>query len=152
MFVRRFLVIFEGFPIDIASVKAGQNSPEVVTACRCVNVGLFVSGDLRRDVIVSIAIGNEEDMRVVSFPGNSLKRVSPDERSISFFLLKAIEKVQDLELGRSFKMNNGIELTRSSLSELVDLEGPDIIQVPSINPERFILDANLSADRIENTP
>ena len=152
MFVRRFLVMFEGFPIDIASVKAGQNGPEVVTACRCVNVGLFVSGNLRRDVMVSIAVGPEEDMRVVSFPGKSLKRVSPDERSISFFLLKAIEKTQNLELGNSFKMNNGIELVRTSLTELVDLEGPDIIQVPSINPERFILDANLSADRIENTP
>ncbi len=150
--MRRFLVMFKDFPIDIASVKAGQNSPEVITACRCVNVGLFVSGDLRRDVIVSIAVGSEEDMRVVSFPGNSLKRVSPDERSISFFLLKAIEKAQDLELGRSLKMNNGIELVRSSLDELVELWGPGVIQVPSISPERFILDANFSADKMENTP
>jgi hypothetical protein len=107
--------MFKGFPIDIASVKAGQNSREVVTACRCVNVGLFVSGDLRRDVIVSIVIGTEEDLRVVSFPGDSLKRVSPDERSISFFLLKAFEKAQDLETGGSFKMNNGIELIHGSL-------------------------------------
>ena len=152
MFVRRFLVMFKGFSIDKASVKVGQNSPEVVTACRCINVGLFVSGDLRRDVTVSIAVGTEEDLRIVSFPGNSLKRVSPDERSISFFLLKAIEKAQDLELGRSFKMNNGIELVRTSLEELVELGGSSVIQVPSINPERFILDANLSTDKAENTP
>jgi tRNA pseudouridine-54 N-methylase len=144
--------MFKGFPIDIASVKAGQNSREVVTACRCVNVGLFVSGDLRRDVIVSIVIGTEEDLRVVSFPGDSLKRVSPDERSISFFLLKAFEKAQDLETGGSFKMNNGIELIHGSLNELVDLWGSEAIHVPSINPERFILDTNFSADRMENTP
>lgn len=144
--------MFKGFPIDIASVKAGQNSPEVITACRCVNVGLFVSGDLRRDVIVSIAVGTEEDLRVVSFPGNSLKRVSPDERSISFFLLKAIEKTQDLKLGKSFTMNNRIELVRATLNELLELWGPVVIQVPSTNPERFILDTNLSADRVENTP
>ncbi|MHA2396137.1 MAG: hypothetical protein ACXAC0_05485 [Candidatus Thorarchaeota archaeon] len=152
MFVRRFLVMFKDFPIDKASVKSGENSPEVVSACRCVNVGLFVSGDLRRDVVVSIAVGAQEDLRVVSFPGNSLKRVSPDERSISFFLLKAFEQAQNLDLGKSFKMNNGIELVRSSLNELIDLWGPDVIQVPPINPERFILDTNLSADKMENTP
>lgn len=144
--------MFKDFPIDKASVKAGQNSPEVVSACRCVNVGLFVSGDLRRDVVVSIAVGAQEDLRVVSFPGDSLKRVSPDERSISFFLLKAFEQAQNFDLGKSFKMNNGIELVRSSLDELIDLWGPDVIQVPSINPERFILDTNISADKMENTP
>ncbi len=152
MFVRRFLIMFKDFPIDKTSVKAGQNSPEVVTACRCVNVGLFVSGDLRRDVIVSIAVGTEEDLMVVSFPGNSLKRVSPDERSISFFMLKAIEKAQDLELGSSFKMNNGIELVRASLDGLFELWDPGVIQVPSDSPERFILDTNLSTDKRENTP
>ncbi len=152
MFVRRFLIMFKDFPIDKTSVKAGQNSPEVVTACRCVNVGLFVSGDLRRDVIVSLAVGTEEDLKVVSFPGDSLKRVSPDERSISFFLLKAFEKARDLELGGSVKMDNGIEVARASLDELLELWGVDVIRVPSKNPERFILDSNLSADRLENTP
>ncbi|MHA2360222.1 MAG: hypothetical protein ACXAB5_08100 [Candidatus Thorarchaeota archaeon] len=150
--MRRFLVEFKEFPIDKSSVKSGQNSTEVLTACRCVNVGLFVSGDLRRDVIMSFAVGTKEDLKVVSFPGYSLKRVSPDERSISFFLLKAIEKAQDLEPGKSFKMDNGIELERAPLDGLVDLWGPDIIQVPSAYPERFILDTNLSADRMENTP
>ncbi|MHA2056526.1 MAG: hypothetical protein ACW979_02735 [Candidatus Thorarchaeota archaeon] len=144
--------MFKDISINKISVKSGQNSPEVVTACRCVNVGLFVSGDLRRDVIVSLALGAEDDLKIVSFPGNSLKRVSPDERSISFFLLKAIEKVQDLELGKSFTMDNGIELVRASLDELVELWGPGLIQVPSISPERFILDTNLSADRMENRP
>ena len=144
--------MFKDFQIDKASVKTGQNRPEVIAACRCVNVGLFVSGDLRRDVIVSFAAGSEEDLKVVSFPGNSLKRVSPDERSISFFLLKAFEKAQDLELGKSFKMNNGIELFRASLDKLLESWGPSVIRVPSEHPERFILDTNLSADRLENAP
>lgn len=144
--------MFKDIPIDRSSVKSGLNSPEVVTACRCVNVGLFVSGDLRRNVIVSLAVGIVEDLKVISFPGNSLRRVSPDERSISFFLLKAIEKAQDLEPGKSITMNNGIELIRSTLDELIELWGPSVIQVPSSSPERFILNTNLSADRMENTP
>ncbi|MHA2027211.1 MAG: hypothetical protein ACW98U_15020 [Candidatus Thorarchaeota archaeon] len=148
--MRRFLVMFEKMAIDKASVKSGQNSQEVVTACRCVNVGLFVSGDLRRDVTVSFAIGQRDNLRVISFPGPTLRRVSPDERSISFFMLKAIERLEDLEVGRSFTMDNGIELTRVPLDELVEAWGEDMIQVPSTNPERFILDTNLSADRAEN--
>ncbi len=150
--MRRFLVLFKEIPIDRSSVKSGLNSPEVVTACRCVNVGLFVSGNLRRNVIVSLAVGSEDDLKVVSFLGNSLRRVSPDERSISFFLLKAIEKAQDLEPEKSLTMDNGIELLRSSFAELVELWGPSLIQVPSSSPERFILNTNLSSDRMENTP
>jgi tRNA pseudouridine-54 N-methylase len=149
MFVRRFLVLFEKMPIDRVSVKSGQNGPEVVTACRCVNIGLFVSGDLRRDVTVSLAVGQVEDLRVISFPGASLRRVSPDERSISFFLLKAVEKLENLDVGISFTMDNGIELTRTSLDELTETWGSDVVQVPSSSPERFILDTNLSADRLE---
>jgi len=111
-----------------------------------------VSGDLRRDVIVSLAVGTKDELKVVSFPGYSLRRVSPDERSISFFLLKAIEKAQDLKLGELFTMDNGIELVLASLDELFEMWRPSVIQVPSSSPERFILDTNLSADRMENTP
>jgi tRNA pseudouridine-54 N-methylase len=115
-------------------------------------VGLFISGDLRRDVIVSLAVGVEEDLRIISFPGHSLRRVSPDERSISFFLLKAFEKSQALDVGETFAMDNGIEVTRSPLEQLLKLWGSEAIRVPSKSPERFILDANLSADRKEFNP
>jgi tRNA pseudouridine-54 N-methylase len=57
MLVRRFLVMFKELPIDRDSVRSGQNNPEVIIACRCVNVGLFLSGDLRRDTVVSLAVG-----------------------------------------------------------------------------------------------
>ncbi|NOR38560.1 MAG: hypothetical protein GQ580_03115, partial [Candidatus Thorarchaeota archaeon] len=80
--MRRFLILFEELPIDVVSVKSGQNGPEVITACRCVNVGLFVSGNLRRNVEVSLAVGQLEDLGIVTYPGPALKRVSPDERSI----------------------------------------------------------------------
>jgi hypothetical protein len=46
-------------------------------------------------------------------------------------------------------MDNGIELTRSSMDELIESWQKEIVQVPSTNPERFILDENLSADRLE---
>ncbi|MHA1576231.1 MAG: hypothetical protein ACTSU3_02605, partial [Candidatus Thorarchaeota archaeon] len=67
--MRHFLILFDDIPIDKASVKSGNNSPEVITAVRCVNVGLFISGNLRRDVVVSLAKGTPEDLKLVSFPG-----------------------------------------------------------------------------------
>lgn len=118
--------------IDKASVKSGGNSPEVITAVRCVNVGLFLSGDLRRDVVVSLAIGTPEDMMIISFPGADLKRVSPDERSISFFLLKAIEAAKVLETNTHRTMDNGIVVRRSSLFDFIDSCSPEKIYITNL--------------------
>jgi tRNA pseudouridine-54 N-methylase len=115
---RRFLIVFDKLDIDTESVKSGHNSRNVVVACRCVNVGLFLSGDLRRDVEVSLLIGLSEDMKVITFPGLTLKRVSPDERSIAFFLLKAFNILTDMRMNSTTIMDNGIILHRLSLREL----------------------------------
>lgn len=164
--MRHFLIHFEKLPIDIVSVKAGQNSPEVIIACRCVNVGLFVSGDLRRNVEVSFAIGQPEDLGVVTFPGSVLKRVSPDERSISFFLLKAMNVLRELPLGGKKRMDNGIVVQRANATDL--LQGWESSQIyvssldPRIKPKQvdvhpeglflYELTSTTLADLIENTP
>jgi hypothetical protein len=134
--MRQFLVLFADIPIDKTSVKSGDNYPEVITAVRCVNVGLFVSGNLRRDVVLSIAKGTPEDLKIVSFPGANLKRVSPDERSISFFLMKAFSLAKDLVLGSFEKMDNGIEVQRTSMESFVESVAPARIYVstPEIAP------------------
>ncbi len=138
--MRHFLIHFEKLPIDIVSVKSGQNSPEVIIACRCVNVGLFVSGDLRRNVEVSFAIGQPEDLGVVTFPGSVLKRVSPDERSISFFLLKAMNVLRELPLGGKKILDNGIVVQRTNATDLLQGWEPSRIYVsfldPSIQPKQ----------------
>ncbi len=132
--MRRFLILFEKLPIDVVSVKSGQNSLEVVTACRCVNVGLFVSGDLRRNVEVSLAIGQPEDLGVVTYPGSALKRVSPDERSISFFLLKAINVLRELPLGGKKRMDNGMVVQRTNATDLLREWESSRIYVSSLDP------------------
>jgi tRNA pseudouridine-54 N-methylase len=138
--MRRFLILFEELPIDVVSVKSGQNGPEVVTACRCVNVGLFVSGNLRRNVEVSLAVGKPDNLGVVTFPGSALKRVSPDERSISFFLLKAMNVLRELPLGGKKKLDNGIVVQRTNVKDLLQGWEPSRIYVsfldPSIQPKQ----------------
>ena len=132
--MRRFLILFEKLPIDAVSVKSGQNGPEVVTACRCVNVGLFVSGNLRRNVEVSLAVGKSEDLGVVTYPGSALKRVSPDERSISFFLLKAINVLRELPLGGKKRMDNGMVVQRTNATDLLRGWESSRIYVSSLDP------------------
>ncbi len=130
------MILFDEIPIDRASVKAGINSPQVVTACRCINVGLFISSNLRRDVIVSVASGLPQEMQIISYPGETLRRVSPDERSISFFLLKAIETSSKLPLQSSETMDNGIIVQRTSFDDFLSSLGHSNIVFADSNTDR----------------
>ena len=123
--MRQFLILFDDITIDKASVKSGNNSREVITAARCVNVGLFISGNLRRDVVISLAKGSPEDLKIISFPGANIRRVSPDERSISFFLMKALSTAEELAMDSLETMDNGIEVRRSSLTNFLESISPD---------------------------
>ncbi|MHA1769571.1 MAG: hypothetical protein ACTSV3_06915 [Candidatus Thorarchaeota archaeon] len=127
--MRRYVVVLDNIVIDKASVKSGQNSEQTVMMCRCVNVGLFVSGDLRRDVIVSFLRRDDGLVTMISFPGASLKRVSPDERSISFFLLKAIDTVMETEKGETRVLDNGIVVERTTLETLLERWGTDTLYI-----------------------
>lgn len=116
---RTFLLLFRDLPIDRASVRRGENSPVVVTAARAVNVALFLSNDLRRDVTVCIGISAQSEWKIISFPGLTIRRVSPDERSITFFLLKAMEKLNDMASRSHYIMDNGIELSKTQLDQFI---------------------------------
>jgi len=133
--MKHFLILFENIPIDKSSVKSGDNSPEVIAAVRCVNIGLFISGDLRRDVVISLSTGTLDNLTIISFPGSDLKRVSPDERSISFFLLKAFEAANLQELNFHRTMDNGIIVRRTSLFDFIKLCAPEKIYVASSEVE-----------------
>ncbi|MBE0527138.1 MAG: hypothetical protein IH631_09360, partial [Candidatus Thorarchaeota archaeon] len=140
--MRHFLILFDEFPIDMASVKSGNNSREVITATRCVNVSLFISGNLRRDVIVSLAKGSPDDLTIITFPGANLKRVSPDERSISFFLMKAISIAEEQGMDSLETMDNGIEVRRISLKNFLEFFAPTRVYLSTPNiPSGSIDDA-----------
>ncbi|MGY5872397.1 MAG: hypothetical protein RTV72_09140 [Candidatus Thorarchaeota archaeon] len=127
--MRHFLILFDDIPIDKASVKSGSNSYEVITAARCVNVGLFISGNLRRDVVISLAKGSPDDLKIISFPGANLRRVSPDERSISFFLMKAISIAEELVMDSLETMDNGIEVRRTNLNSFLESVHPTRVYI-----------------------
>ncbi len=116
---RTFLLLFRDLLIDRASVRRGENPPAVVTAARVVNVALFLSNDLRRDVTVCLGISAKSEWKFISFPGLTIRRVSPDERSIAFFLLKAMERLDNMASGSHYTMDNGIELSKTQLEQFI---------------------------------
>ena len=142
--VRSFLVLFNELPIDKASVKKGENSSQVVTAARCVNVSLFLSNALRRDVKVIIGIVHNDELKTITFPGDTLRRVSPDERSIAFFLLKASIALQELQEKSEQVMDNGIILERTSLETLVSQWPYGQVFVASNDSDSSIADVKTS--------
>ncbi|NHJ12148.1 MAG: hypothetical protein EAX95_00645 [Candidatus Thorarchaeota archaeon] len=141
--MRRFLISFESFPIELDAVRDGENVPQVITASRCINVGLFLSGDMRRDVEVIILEGNGNSLGALSFPGWQLKRISPDERSISYFLLKAHSELKKLGQGERKEMPNGIIVAKTDFVSLI--EDWD-------NPEVFLASTDASKATIEKAP
>ncbi|HEY9204423.1 MAG TPA: tRNA (pseudouridine(54)-N(1))-methyltransferase TrmY, partial [Candidatus Methanoperedens sp.] len=61
--------------------------------CRCVNAALFLSHDLRRDVLVYLVLkGGPAPPKLVRFDGGGVRYLSPDERSAASLIRKALEK------------------------------------------------------------
>lgn len=91
--------------------------PSVVTAARSVNVALFLSNALRRDVSLALGLEHGTHLDIVTFPGDTLRRVSPDERSITFFLLKAITELENIEQQGRITMDNGIIVQKTTVQD-----------------------------------
>ena len=61
--------------------------------CRCVNSSLFLSHDLRRDVVIYLVLlGEPETSKIVKFEGKNVRYLNPDERSSGSLIKKALDK------------------------------------------------------------
>jgi tRNA pseudouridine-54 N-methylase len=87
--------------------------------------------------VISLAKGSPDDLKIISFPGKNLRRVSPDERSISFFLMKALSIAEELTTDSLEIMDNGIEVRRSSLKSFLETIAPARIylSIPELSSE-----------------
>lgn len=120
VYLRTYMVLFDSIPIEKSKIRAGTNPANLVAACRCVNTSLFVSRDLRRDVEISLGRSEDNLVSLITFPGDELKRVSPDERSISFFIMKAAQHLDEMDLGQEKIMDNGIRLEKGTMANMLD--------------------------------
>jgi len=86
--------------------------------CRCVNCALFLSHDLRRDVIIYLVLLGEPDIpKIVKFEGENVRYLNPDERSSGSLIKKALEKSA---IPRWRESTRGVWIRLGGLSDLLE--------------------------------
>jgi tRNA (pseudouridine54-N1)-methyltransferase len=123
--------------------------------CRCVNASLFLSHDLRRDVdCYLVLLGAPSGPKTVKFSGESVRSLSPDERSAAAL----IKKVIDVPCGSEFReAADGVSIRKGGLERLVkdlpfgvlDETGEDIRAAKEL-PGAFLLSDHLNFTDAEN--
>lgn len=84
---------------------------------RCVCSALWISHDLRRDSCIHVvACGSPNPPVVISFYGNRLRGVSPDERNIAAWIKKTLARK---------RKNPGINIRKLSFQQLVEEIAPE---------------------------
>jgi len=88
--------------------------------CRCISNAFFVSGAIRKDVCFHAVLeGPKDPPKLISFFGNELKNISPDERNIGAWIKKALEIGVGLKKGEERRVSDGIIVAKKSFEELV---------------------------------
>jgi len=117
--------------------------------CRCVNTSLFLSHDLRRDVVCYLVLcGGPVPPKTVRFSGDAVRSLSPDERSAGALIKKAL----DLPAGSKFRYAApGVSVRNGGLAQLMtehvfgvlDEKGTDI-RTAGIIPDALLLSDHLN--------
>jgi tRNA (pseudouridine54-N1)-methyltransferase len=113
---------------------------------RCVQASLFLSHGIREDANCLLVIaGGPGPAKTVQFSGNSVRNLSPDERSSASFIKKALE----IPTGTHFReASPGVSVRKGGIERIVseyrcgvlDENGTDIRNLPEDQfPDLFIL-------------
>lgn len=81
--------------INLKDLPGSTGRLDVVA--RCINAAFWLSGDIRRNVVFHTVLHGGEQPVYIRIEGKRLRKVSPDERSISLFLKKALERMDSME-------------------------------------------------------
>ena len=122
--------------------------------CRAINASLFLSHDLRRDVVVYLVLrGEPGPEKTLRFEGDRIRYLSPDERSAGSLIKKALALVAGPEFRESTR---GVSVREGGLARLLhehafallDEEGDDIRGEAAL-PEAYLLSDHLNLDEGE---
>jgi len=103
--------------IDLLNLKeAGR----IDLVCRAVSSALWTSDHLRTDTIIHIVLnGPSNPPKIISFFGDKLKNVDPDEISIAKFIILALKKGRNLNLNEEIDVSEGIKVSKKSFEKLL---------------------------------
>src|SRR3989338_8018091 len=92
--------------------------------CRTVSNALWIANDLRRDAVIHAELnGPRLPPKIISFYGETLKGVEPDERSIAFCIKNALRHGMRLGLNESIEVSPGITVAKKAFETLLKESG-----------------------------
>lgn len=117
--MRRFIVLGHDalttaeFSLDDLAGGAGR----LDVLCRCVSAAVFLSHDVRRDVEISLVLGDEVTVRI---DAADLRYMHPDERNIASLLRNALEKREELIGHVPVESTPGISVSKRGFADVLD--------------------------------
>ncbi|MEM5836413.1 MAG: tRNA (pseudouridine(54)-N(1))-methyltransferase TrmY [Candidatus Aenigmatarchaeota archaeon] len=112
---------------------AGSGRIDLV--CRCISNAFFISEAIRKDVrFHAVLEGPPKPPKLISFFGENLKRITPDERNIGAWINKAVNLGLDLEKNEERIVGDGIKVSKKSFEELVKEKAKET-QLIYLNPK-----------------
>jgi tRNA (pseudouridine54-N1)-methyltransferase len=118
-------------------------------ACQFVLSSLWISKNVRRDVIVHLCFsGPSSPPKTISFYGGKIKGLRPTEQDIAKAIRKALEIGLELKLGEEKQASDGIIISKQSIERLVkskkniyylNKKGEDIRKIKLLKNRVFVI-------------
>ncbi len=98
--------------------------------CRCISSALFISLDVRRDTVIHVVLeGPKEPPKTITFYGDKIKDLQPDERFLATVIRNAVSKKLD---NKEVEVMLGVFVSKKSFEALVkDLSKTQLIYLDS---------------------
>lgn len=123
--------------------------------CRAISSALFVSDHVRKDTVIHVFLNGPNDPpKLISFFGDSIINIEPDEKSIAKLILFALKKGKNLKLDEEADVLQGIKISKKSFEKFIEekstshlyylnKKGKDIREIKFEENSLFILGDNL---------
>jgi len=88
--------------------------------CRTISNTLWISNEVRRDTAIHVSMnGPRASPKVISFYGERLRGLDPDERSIAQSIKLALKEGLNLKLNEDKEVSSGIKISKKAFETLV---------------------------------
>ncbi len=105
-----------GGDLNVKDMAGGAGRLDIIA--RCINNAFWISHSLRNDVVFHTVLhGEPNPPQYIKIEGDRLRKVQPDERNISIFIKKAIDRAEDYRVVQS---TPGIFIRKKGFEELVE--------------------------------
>jgi tRNA (pseudouridine54-N1)-methyltransferase len=116
--MRQFVIVGHDAPTTPEfSLDALPGAGRLDLLARCVTSSLLLSHGIRTDVRTHLVLGDEY---TITFDGNSVKRLNPDERSTAALVRGALEQREEAVGRMPVETSPGVSLTRGGLEPTLD--------------------------------